>query len=275
MDRMGTMIDFDRAFLNLGFLDTLSYRNTLIHRLDPRTKVLVTLALIVTTVSYPKYEVTGLIPLFLFPVLFFALGDIPVWLIVKKVLVVSVFVVFVGLFNPLFDRHVLVRFWGIPVSGGWVSFISILIRCLLTIGSVLLLVATTSFPGICHALRKLGVPEIFVSQLLFLYRYVFVLMEETLRMVRARDMRSFGGKGHGMRIFISLIGTLFVRTVERAERIHQAMLSRGFSGTVPFLRGDGFRRVDFVVLAFAAAALAIFRTCDLVNFIGRQAERIF
>jgi cobalt/nickel transport system permease protein len=269
------MIDFDRAFLNLGFLDTLSYGNTLIHRLDPRTKVLVTLALIVTTVSYPKYEVTGLIPLFLFPVLFFALGNIPVWLIVKKVLVVSVFVVFVGLFNPLLDRHVLVRFLGIPVSGGWVSFISILIRFLLTIGSVLLLVATTSFPGICHALRRLGVPEVFVSQLLFLYRYVFVLMEEALRTVRAREMRSFGGKGQGMGVFISLIGTLFVRTVERAERIHQAMLSRGFSGTIPFLRREGFRRVDFVALAFAAAALGIFRTCDLVTFIGRQAERIF
>ena len=86
----------------------------------------------------------------------------------------------------------MVDLFGIHVSGGWVSFFSILLKFFLTMCSALLLISTTSFPGICHALRKLGIPEIFISQLLFLYRYIFVLVEETLRMVRARDLRSFG-----------------------------------------------------------------------------------
>jgi cobalt/nickel transport system permease protein len=268
-------MDFDKEYFNLGVLDTLSYKNTLIHRLDARTKVITTFAFIVTVVSFPKYEIAGLIPFFLFPAVIFSLGDIPVWFILKKVLVVSVFAIFIGIFNPLFDTHVIYNFLGIPVSGGWVSFFSILLKFFLTMCSALLLISTTSFPGICHALRKLGIPEIFISQLLFLYRYIFVLMEETLRMVRARDLRSFGKRGQGMSIFINLIGTLFMKTIERAERIYQAMLSRGFSGTIRFVKRDSLRKGDFLFLSITGVVLYFFRTCDIVSLIGRQAERIF
>jgi len=268
-------MDFDKEYFNLGVLDTLSYKNTLIHRLDPRTKVIATFAFIVTVVSFPKHEIAGLIPFFLFPVVVFSLGDIPVWFILKKVLVISVFAVFIGIFNPLFDTHVIYDLFGIPVSGGWVSFFSILLKFFLTMCSALLLIATTSFPGICHGLRKLGIPEIFISQLLFLYRYIFVLMEETLRMVRARDLRSFGKRGQGMSVFIHLIGTLFMRTIERAERIYHAMLSRGFSGTIHFIKRDHFGRADFAFLSITGVVLILFRTYDLVNLIGRHAEKMF
>ncbi len=268
-------MDFDKAYFNLGFLDTLSYKDTVIHRLDPRTKVIATFAFIVTVVSFPKYEVVGLIPFFLFPAVIFSLGDIPFWFILKKALVVSAFAVFIGIFNPLLDTRVMVNLFGIHVSGGWVSFFSILLKFFLTIGSALLLISTTSFPGICHALRKLGIPEIFISQLLFLYRYIFVLIEETLRMVRARDLRSFRKKRQGMKVFINLIGTLFIRTVERADRIYHAMLSRGFSGTIHYVKRDRLRKADFVCLFVTGVFLILFRTYNLVHFIGRQAERMF
>ncbi|MEI6128157.1 MAG: cobalt ECF transporter T component CbiQ, partial [Pseudomonadota bacterium] len=227
---------FDQEYFNLGRLDALSYRHTLIHNLDARTKVIATFAFIVTVVSFPKYEISALLPFFLFPVLVFSLGDIPVWLIIKKVLFLSPFAFFIGIFNPLLDHHIMCTLFGIPVSGGFVSFFSIMLRFFLTIGAALLLISTTSFPGICHALQKLSVPALFISQLLFLYRYIFVLMEEAMRMVRARDMRSFGARGLGMQVFAGIIGTLFLRTMERAERIYQAMLSRGFAGTIHYGR---------------------------------------
>jgi cobalt/nickel transport system permease protein len=104
---------------------------------------------------------------------------------------------------------------------------------------------------------------------------MFVLMEETLKMVMARNMRSFGRNGLGMRVFISLIGTLFMRTMERAERIYYAMLSRGFSGTIHFVKRDDFGKTDFVFLSATGVVLAIFRTYDIVTLIGRQAERMF
>jgi hypothetical protein len=123
----------------------------------------------------------------------------------RKVLLVSPFAVFIGIFNPILDTGTVSLFSGISVSAGWLSFLSILLKFALTISAALLLVATTSFPGVCHALKRLGFPALFVSQLLFLYRYLFVLMEEAMRIIRARDMRSFGSRGAGMRVFVRLV----------------------------------------------------------------------
>ncbi len=266
---------FDSEYFNLGYLDRLSYRDTPIHRLDPRAKLIATLLFIVTVVSFPKYEIAGLIPFFLFPVLAFTLADIPVRFIIKKVLLVSSFALFIGIFNPVIDRVIVGSFLGIPVSGGWISFLSIMIKCLLTITSALLLVATTSFPGICHALQKLGMPEIFVSQLLLLYRYLFVLTEETMRIVRAREMRSLGKKGRGMKAFTHLAGTLFLRTFERAERIYQAMLSRGFTGRLHSIRSYRFSGSDAAFLCATAAVLYLFRVHDVVGAVGRFSMKVF
>ncbi len=259
---------FDEGYFNLGYLDTLSYKNTFVHRLDPRAKLIATVAFVVTVVSFPKYEITGLLPFFLFPVLLFSLGDIPVKFILKKVLLVSSFALFIGIFNPLLDRQIVYSCWGFPVSRGWISFFSIMLKFFLTITSALLLIATTSFPGICHALRKLGVPGIFISQLLFLYRYLFVLVEEAMKAVRARDMRSFGRQGKGMKTFVSLVGTLFLRTVERAERIYQAMLSRGFSGNLHLMRPHRVSGADIVFLSSTMVLLYLFRVHDVVGAMG-------
>ncbi len=264
---------FDREYFNLGYLDILSYRDTVIHRLDPRTKLVAVLAFIVTVVSFPKYEITGLLPFFLFPAMLFSLGDIPVRFIVKKVLLISAFAFFVGIFNPLLDHRPLHVIGGITISGGWVSFFSIMLKFLLTATSALLLIATTSFPGICLALQKLGMPEIFVSQLVFLYRYIFVLVEEAMKIVRARDMRSFGNKGQGMKVFISLLGTLFLKTIERAERIYQAMLSRGFNGSLRTMRPWGFTYADLIFLSATITLLYLFRVHDVVGALGRISLR--
>lgn len=266
---------FDYGYFNLGYLDTLSYKDTFVHRLDPRAKLGATLLFIVTVVSFPKYEITGLLPFFLFPTLLFSLGEIPVKFIMKKVFLVSAFALFIGIFNPMIDRKIAFTLLGVPVSGGWISFLSIMLKFFLTITSALLLIATTSFPGICHALQKLGVPDIFISQLLFLYRYIFVLVEEAMKVARARDMRSFGNKGKGMKAFISLAGTLFLRTIERAERIYQAMLSRGFTGKLHASRPYCFSGVDAGFLAATITALYLFRVHDVVGAVGRFSVGLF
>ncbi|PKL51568.1 MAG: cobalt ECF transporter T component CbiQ [Nitrospira bacterium HGW-Nitrospira-1] len=266
---------FDNAYFNLGYLDTLSYRDTIIHRLDPRTKLMATLFFIVTVVSFPMYEVSGLLPFLLFPVLLFSLADIPVKFIMKKVLLVSTFAFFIGIFNPVFDRQAMYVFYGVTVSGGWVSFLSIMIKFFLTITSALLLIATTSFPGICRALQKFGIPDIFISQLLFLYRYIFVLAEEAMKVVRARDIRSFGKRGKEMTAFTGIVGTLFLRTVERAERIYQAMLSRGFSGALHTAKPYGFTGADAVFLTITVTVLYLLRVHDVVGAMGRLSISIF
>jgi cobalt/nickel transport system permease protein len=266
---------FDERYFAIGRLDRLSYGDSCVHRLDPRGKVIATGLFLLTVVSFPKYAIAPLIPFFLFPVLMTTLGGIPARFILWKILIVSPFALGIGLFNPLLDARTVTVVPGFVVSAGWLSFLSILLKFALTVSAALLLVATTSFPGVCHALRRLGLPALFVSQLLFLYRYLFVLMEEAMRITRARDTRSFGGRGAGVRIYVRLVGVLFLRTVDRAERVYQAMLSRGFRGDIPTLGRSRMAAGDLVCLAVAAALLGVFRFCPVTEGIGRLAEGWF
>ncbi len=266
---------FDEKYFNIGRLDRLSYHDTFMHRLDARIKVIAAVLFLFTVISFPKYEVVRLIPFFLFPVLLMTIGEIPVRFIVKKVLIVSPFAVFIGIFNPFLDTGTAVVIAGIPVSAGWISFLSILLKFALTISTALLLIATTSFPGICHALRQLGFPSLFTSQLLFLYRYIFVLLEETMRLIRARDLRSFGSRGRSVKVLARLIGVLFLRTVDRAERIYYAMLSRGFQGDMPSIRRARISAADVAFMAVMIASLAVFRLVPVTEVIGRFAQGLF
>lgn len=265
---------FDAEYFNIGYLDSLSYRDTVIHRLDPRGKVIATMIFVITVISYPKYEVISLVPFFIFPVLLITLSDTPFKFVLKKMLVVSPFAVFIGIFNPIFDTRTVTLADGVLISAGWISLLSIMMKFTLTISAALLLVATTSFPGVCNALQRLGVPVPFTSQLFFLYRYIFVLMEEAMRIVRAKDLRSFGTRGTGIKVFVRLIGILLVRTVERAERIYSAMLSRGFRGHIPSMRQFRFTIPDAVFVFLTVAFLFALRFFNITEIIGRFVQEL-
>jgi cobalt/nickel transport system permease protein len=270
----GTMT-FDEKYYNIGLIDQLSYKDTFVHRLDPRAKLIATLLFLFTVISFSKYEIAALLPFFLYPMLLMTIGEIPFMFIFKKVLLVSPFAVFIGIFNPLLDSGQVSIFQGLTISAGWLSFFSIILKFTLTVSTALLLIATTSFPAVCHALRQLRLPSLFVSQLSFLYRYIFVLMEETMRIVRARNMRSYGQRGKGIRTFVRIVGILFIRTVERAERIYNAMLSRGFQGDMPALKRFHIKTGDVIFALAVAAFLFIFRFYPATQILGRFVQGVF
>ena len=77
-------------------------------------------------------------------------------------------------------------------------------------------------------MERLGAPDVFATQLLFLYRYIFVLGEEAMSMTRARALRSFGGRGMGMRVYGLMLGHLLLRTYDRAQRVYLRHAQPGF-----------------------------------------------
>jgi len=249
-------------------LDRLSYLDSPAHRLDPRAKLLATLAFVVAVVSFPKYEVSALAPFIFFPLLLALAGGIPLRLIARRVLIVSPFAIMIGLFNPLLDRAPGIQLGPFALSAGWLSFASILARFALTLSAVLALTATTSFPALCQGLTALRVPRVFVVQLLFLYRYLFLLAEESGRLRRARDLRGLGARGRTLRVAAAALGVLFTRTLDRAERIYQTMAARGFDGTVRQLRSLRFGAADALFLAAAAGGAAALRLLPVTVWLG-------
>jgi len=98
--------------------------------------------------------------------------------------------------------------------------------CLLT---VILLSNTTPFSDLLRVFRRLRIPALLITMLALMYRYLFVLAEESERMRRARACRTFAsGRGGAWKSLAAVVGRLFVRSTERAERIYAAMCARGW-----------------------------------------------
>jgi cobalt/nickel transport system permease protein len=110
---------------------------------------------------------------------------------------------------------------------------SILIKNGLALLTMIVLAGTTPFPRLLAGLRKLGMPPVLVATLRFMERYRHVLVDEVDRMATARRARTFGRRGAlSWGLLGGLIGMLFLRTFERAERVHDAMIARGWDGTI-------------------------------------------
>ncbi|NJN17248.1 MAG: cobalt ECF transporter T component CbiQ [Oscillochloris sp.] len=231
--------------LSTGTLDRYIEGASPIHRLDARVKLLLTLAFILTLALVPHGSWLTL-----------AVAAGVLWLTVHQAWVglgtiigrsfvalpfalVAVSLVF-SLPGPELARWTLGPFTLTASSTGLIAFVSIVIKSWLSVQAALLLTATTHFTDVLFALRALRLPAVLVAILSFAYRYLFVLVDEAGRMLRAREVRSAevpGRKAGGGLVWRAsvvgrMVGTLFLRAYERSERIYVAMLSRGFDGEI-------------------------------------------
>ncbi|HRR32615.1 MAG TPA: cobalt ECF transporter T component CbiQ [Kiritimatiellia bacterium] len=252
-------------WIGLGQMDELGRMDTPMHRIDARAKACVTVAFIVVVMSFPRYEISALVPFLFYPLVLVSLGRIPGRHIVRKIWVASPFALAVGLFNPFFDRQ---PYGPLGVAGGWVSFASVLLRFLLTVGAALALVACTGMNRLAAGLGRMGVPRVFVVQLLFLYRYLFVVSDEGGKMLRSVEMRSEKGRPLRFRPYGSLLGTLLLRSMDRAERVYRAMVARGFDGEVRELGRPAIRFEDILFVGVWLAFFIIARVWNLADGLG-------
>jgi cobalt/nickel transport system permease protein len=262
------MQSIQAAVLDLKKLELLANGASTIHRIDARAKVLVTLTFILSVASYGRYEISPLLPFFIFPVVLISLSGLPPFFILKKILLICPIVLAVGIFNPLFDREILIQLGPFGISGGWLSCASILVRSILTVGAGFVLVGVTGFTAVCRALERLGMPQAVAVQMLFIYRYIFILAEEAERSARARALRSCGRKGQGMRSFGSLIGHLMLRTWQRAERVHSAMQSRGFTGEFHSRRQGSIGAAELYFTGGWSVFFVTLRVIDIPGIFG-------
>jgi cobalt/nickel transport system permease protein len=197
-----------------------------LQRLDPRVKLIAALALIVAVVAMPIaawrwYGGAGL-------VLAFAIGlsGIPPRELARRW--VGLFLLVAFLVAMIAPAHPERGRFGLPAVAA-----SILIKNGLALMTMILLAGTTPFHRLLAGMRKLGVPPVLVATLQFMERYRHVLVDEVDRMATARRARTFRRRGVlSWGLLGGLIGMLFLRTFERAERVHDAMIARGWDGTI-------------------------------------------
>lgn len=236
-----------------SFLDKYSDRDSLLHRLDPRTKFIVTIVFILMVVITPPatwYSFAFYLAIIVGMVL---LSRVPVLHIIKRSLLILPFIGIIAISVPFVKQgdvigSIGIWSWKISVTrNGLEIFASVLIKAWLSALSLIFLTATTRVVDLLKGLEQLRVPRVLIMIISFMYRYIFVLTDDMMRMKQARDSRNFGGR-HMWQIKTlgNMIGTLFVRSYERGERVYSAMLARGYDGHTRTLKKLSFRSADFV-----------------------------
>lgn len=256
-------------FMEIGRLDEVARLDSPVHRLDARAQIVVAMVFVVTVMSFPRTEISALMPFMFYPAVMLAVAGLPLSMLLRKLVVAAPFALLVGIFNPVLDRTVAATIGGYPVTGGWLSFISLLVRFVLTVGAALILVSCTGMHRLCAGLERLGMPRILAVQLLFLHRYFFVIGDEGLRMRRSVAIRSAGTGVPGLRLYGHLAGTLLIRSIDRAQRVYQAMRARGFDGEIRLLRPEAWGWRESVFVAGWVAFLVVARLWNLAVWVGQ------
>ena len=234
-------------------------------KVDPRALLLVTVIFLCLMLGVPSTHIDVLLWYALYPIIASPLFGLSYASVFLQSLIVLPLVILLGVFNPVID-HTPVAYHGqYSITRGWLLFFGIIIRGLLSMQALLVMIRSIGFIGIVRAMSRLGIPRFLTVQLMMVFRYIRVLIEEGLTMKAARDARSFGNGHLSIRLWGVMIGQLFLRSVERAERVHRAMLARGFSGSIDFNYSDN-SSWGWGSTAFLVVWSLVFILLRIINF---------
>jgi len=220
-----------------SYLDRFSNLDSFIHRLDARAKIVMFFALVILTVSTPAQNYIAFAVYVCILSILLILSRLPIGHIFKRSLVIVPFVLMVAIFIPFLKTDAVgggYNLVGLNMSkSGLLVLWNVMIKSYISIVSMILLSSSTSFKDLMIGFEQLKVPSIFIAIASFMYRYLFVVTDEAMRMKIARDSRNFSGKWiWDSRVIAHMIGCLFIRSYERGERVYLAMASRGYDGTI-------------------------------------------
>lgn len=262
------MSKLSNAIYEINYIDELSQRKIWINRIHPLIKLMITIIYISIVVSFDKYNLFGLIPMALYPVILFNISETSFILSVKKLRFVLPIVCFVGIFNPFFDHTQFLEINKFVITGGMISAITLIIKGIFTVLASYLLIITTNIESICYALRCLHIPDIFVTQVLLTYRYITLLLGQANTIIQAYSLRAPYQKGIKMKVWGSLVGQLLFRSIDRANDLYDSMVLRGYKGEFYYARKGIRSYMEILYPILWIILFLIIRYVNLVSLLG-------
>jgi cobalt/nickel transport system permease protein len=253
------------AIAEIHEIDEMAEKKTKIHQLHPLVKLVVTIVYITCVVSFDKYNLIGLLPMIIYPLMVLNLAELELKKCLKKLRIALPLVCFVGILNPLYDHSPVYVGDFIVLSGGIVSMLTLMLKGVYALMASFLLIASTGIEGIGYALRILRVPKMIVTQILLAYRYITILLNEANTIFEAYSLRAPNEKGVKYKIWGPLIGQLLLRSIDRATNLYESMLLRGFQGDYYFTNYQKCKRIDYIYLILS---LLIMLTLRLYHVAG-------
>lgn len=259
--------------MHVHFLDPYRPRQSLIHQLDGRVKLVLALAFILATSLVPPGAWAVYILLIAIILSVELLSELGVGYVLKRSALALPFVLAAFPLIFTFDQGRLLA--SIPIAswtlniyqGGVERFLSIALKSWISVQAAIVLAASTSFPDLLVAMRAIRLPRLMVAIFGLMWRYLFVLVDEALRLMRARsarsgkteqpDLKTGGSLVWRARVTGGMAGSLFIRGIERSDRIYMAMLARGYDGEVRSFHSPHLSPANWLILVVGLAALLL------------------
>ena len=220
------------------YIDSYSNIDAPYQRLDARGKIIVTLAFVFIMAVSVNDRTLGVIPFSLFVVFLAAISRLSPKVLLRRMLPALPFFLFAS--------------FVLGFSKGSHAAVAAFLKAFLSVLSVIILVSTTRFSNLLKGLEGLNLPPLLVSMISFVYRYLFIIADEYGHIKIARESRNFGGNklwqwkaiGHS-------VGTLFLHSYERGDRVYSAMVARGYEGNIRTLGVQAITRADIIFVAIS------------------------
>ena len=229
-----------------------------VHRLSPQSKLVATVCFVLAVVSTPREAVWAFGAYALLLVGVAAVARIPASLVLRRMVVEVPFVLFAVLM-PFLSRGDRVDVLGLSLSvnGLWAAW-NVLAKATLGVVCSILLAATTDLRALLVGLERLRMPPLMVQIMTFMVRYGDVISGEMERMKIARESRGFVARDvRALPVLARSTGALFIRSYERGERVHLAMLARGYTGSMPMQSAATTAAQWRTALTLPAAAVVV------------------
>ena len=237
--------------------------------ISPLARLLVTFLYIFLVVSFSKYNISGLAGMILYLLVTGIWEEISIRETVRHIWPVLILVSVVGIANPFMERAVYLQIGQMSVTYGMVSMITLMLKGIFSVTASYFLIMTTGIEGICYSLRRLHVPKELVTILLLIYRYLIVLLKEVERMMQAYKLRAPGQRGLHFKTWGAFVGQLLLRSMDRAERVFESMLLRGYHGEIPGRRFEGNKKTGFLYVFLWMLVLICLRILPVFQMAGR------
>lgn len=246
-------------------------------KIPPVARFAVTLTFLVTLVSFDKYDFPGVLGMTVYPLALALAEKIPVARGLRQLRHALLLVVLLGIANPFFDRAVAVRIGTVAISGGWLSFAVLFLKGVLALLAGWSLLRLTGVDGMARTFASLRFPPSFGFSILLMHRYLVIMAKETIRMRDAYTLRS-GTRGSALKpsAWGPFAGLLLLRSIDRSNRVKDAMDLRGYSGAYRLPRpSDESTSAGWLYFVLWTGCFAAIRYCDPMLAIGKLALEIF
>lgn len=234
----------------------------------PLSNLLVTFFYLLLVVSFPKYDLSGVLSMILYLLILGIGKEISLKEAVGRIWPVLLLVSVVGIANPFVEREICWRWGDFSVSYGMISMVTLMLKGIFCVMASYLLIISTGMEGICLGLRCLHFPKELVTIVFLIYRYLIVLLKEAERMMLAYRLRAPGQKGVHFKVWGSFLGLLLLRSMDRAQTVYESMLLRGYQGEIRGREFRGSKGRSILYVCLWTAALLFLRLVPVFEIVG-------